>query len=92
MSSVIVEVIAVKGTCNAELKPHDVFLLKNFRITPQGHNKACGVACASLVANVGRLKIQPGPVYVSCPDPGTGVGGNVLFELSWAEDDEDDQH
>lgn len=92
MSSVIVEVIAVRGTCNAELKSHDVFLLENFRVTPHGHNKACGVACASLVANVGRLKIRSGPVYVSCPDPGTGVGGNVLFELSLAEDDENDQH
>jgi uncharacterized repeat protein (TIGR04076 family) len=90
MSSVIVKVITVRGTCNAGLKPHDVFLLENFRVTPHGHNKTCGVACASLVANVGRLKIQPGPVYISCPDPGTGVGGNVLFELSLAEDDKND--
>jgi hypothetical protein len=85
-------VISVRGTCNAKLNVHELFILEEFSVIPQGHNKTCGVACASLLTNVGRLKLQPGPVYVSCPDPGTGVGGNVLFELSLAERNEDNQH
>jgi len=85
MMSVNIKVVSVKGTCNAHLAPGDTFLLEEFRLTPQGHKKTCGVACASLVANFWRLKLQPRPIYVSCPDPGTGEGANVLFELSLAE-------
>ena len=91
MSNVIAQVVAVKGTCNAALKVQDAFILDEFCFIPQGHNKTCGVACAALVANVGRLKFQTGPVYVSCPDPATGVGGNVLFELSMGETNANDQ-
>lgn len=76
-----VKVVSVRGTCNAELEVGDTFLLEGFCFTPQGNDRACGVAFASIMANIGRLKLQEGAVYVSCPDPGTGMGGNVVFEL-----------
>jgi uncharacterized repeat protein (TIGR04076 family) len=87
-----IQVIAVRGVCNAELRAGDMFLLDGFCITPRGHNKTCYVAFASLVANIGRLKLQEGSICVSCPDPGTGMGGNVLFELSSIESDENGHH
>jgi uncharacterized repeat protein (TIGR04076 family) len=90
VSKVIAQVVAVRGTCNAALKVQDVFILDGFYFIPQGHDRTCGVACASLVANVGRLKLKAGPVHISCPDPATGVGGNVLFELSLVETNADD--
>ena len=92
MADVKAEVIAVRGTCNAELKEGDTFLIKGLIIVPQGNDKSCSVACASVVMNVGRLRLQEGPVYISCPDPGTGEGGNVLFKLSWLKDHAGDQH
>jgi uncharacterized repeat protein (TIGR04076 family) len=76
-----IRVVAVRGTCNAKLQQGDTFHLNGLRIVPQGNAKSCCVAWASIVANVGRLRFAPGPVYVSCPDPGTGAGGNVTFEL-----------
>jgi uncharacterized repeat protein (TIGR04076 family) len=91
------EVIAVRGTCNAGLEEGDTFHLQGLRVVPLGRDRACNVAFASLVMNAGRLGLRPGPLglragplYVCCPDPGTGEGGNVLFELSWEVGHEDD--
>lgn len=76
------EVICVEGTCNADLREGDTFLLEGLRVLPQNHDRVCSLAFASLVMNAGRLKIQEGPIYIACPDPGTGEGGNVMFKLS----------
>jgi uncharacterized repeat protein (TIGR04076 family) len=81
-----VEVMAVRGTCNAQLEEGDTFVLQGLRIVPQGHDKACCFAFASIVANLGRLRFQD-PICVSCPDPGTGAGANVIFRLSREEND-----
>ncbi len=82
-----VEVIAVRGgTCNARLEEGDTFAFEELRFVPQGHDKACYVAFASIVANLGRLKLQ-NPIYVSCPDSGTGAGANVIFRLSEENND-----
>jgi uncharacterized repeat protein (TIGR04076 family) len=82
---ITVKVTAVRGICNAELKPGDLFLLEGLQITPQGHGRACFIAFASIIANVGRLKLQPQGLFISCPDPGTGQGGNVQFEVNWTD-------
>lgn len=92
MADVKAEVIAVRGTCNAELKGGDSFLIRGLCIIPRGNAKACSVAFASIVMNVGRLRLQEDPICVCCPDPGTGEGGNVMFKLSWVKGHEDDQH
>ena len=82
-----VHVIAVRGgTCNARFEEGDTFTLEELRFVPQGHDKACYVAFASIVANLGRLKLQ-NPICVSCPDSGIGAGANVIFELFQEEND-----
>ena len=85
-----IRVAAVRGACNAQLEVGDTFHLEGLSITPQGNDRACCFAFASIVANVGRLKLEPGPIHVSCPDPATGTGGNVLFEVAEVPGDEDD--
>lgn len=80
MADVKAEVVRVRGTCNARLEEGDSFLL--VRGLREGNDKACRTALASILMNVGRLKLQEGPIYVSCPDPGTGKGGNVIFKVS----------
>ena len=86
-----IRVAAVRGTCNARFETEDAFYLEGIGLVPQGHDRTCCVAFASVIANVGRLKFVAGPIYVSCPDPGTGAGGNVLFELVREESDEHDR-
>jgi len=83
------QVADIRGTCNAKLQLGDLFLLEELQITPRGHTRECMLAWASLAANVGRLRLEPHGLCVSCPDPGTGQGGNVLFEL-WIEQHDPD--
>lgn len=83
--------IAVRGEiCNARFEEGDAFTLERLRFVPQGHDKACCFAFASIVASMGRLKRQ-NPICVSCHDPGTGAGANVIFELYQEEDDGQDR-
>lgn len=91
MAHVKAEVVRVRGTCNAALEESDTFLIGGLRVEPQGRDKVCSVAFATLVMNAGRLRLHDSPIYVCCPDPGTGEGGNVTFKLSFARGDEDDQ-
>ena len=91
MANARAEVVRVCGICNAAFAEGDVFLVSGLRIGPHQHSKVCNVAFASIVANLGRLRVEGNPLYVSCPDPGTGDGGNVIFRLSWVESHADDQ-
>jgi len=91
MTEIQVEVVRVRGICNAALAEGDSFTAKGLRIKPNQHDKMCIIAHASIVANIGRLRIEGSPLYVSCPDPGTGNGGNVIFKLSLANSHETDK-
>ncbi len=91
MAEIHLEVVRVQGTCNAALAVGDTFTFKDLRIEPHQHDKVCSVAYATIVANVGRLHVEGSPLYIACPDPGTGEGGNVLFKLSLVEDHATDQ-
>jgi uncharacterized repeat protein (TIGR04076 family) len=86
-----IEVIAVRGRCNAGLAVGDTFLLHSWHIISGNANKMCCVALASIIACVSRWKLHDGAVCVSCPDPGTGEGGNVLFRLCQEEGYENHQ-
>ncbi len=88
MTDIRIEVAKVRGHCLAGLEIGDEFLFQGTSICPQGHQKSCQVAHASFVMNAGRLRISRAPLYVSCPDPGTGEGGNVIFEVSYVDDHE----
>lgn len=80
------KVVAVKGICNAGLEIGDEFLLKDLQFIPVEKERSCCIAYASILANIGRLKFQETPIYISCPDPGTGNGGNIIFEVSPVDD------
>jgi len=84
MADVAVEVVRVRGTCNAGLCEGDTFILRGLRIIPQGP-----IAFASVVMNAGRLTLGSSPVCIACPDPGTGEGGNVVLKLIWRQNRED---
>jgi len=87
-----IKVVAVIGSCNAGFESGDTFHLDGLRIIPQNSEKICWVAFASIIANASRWKLQNGSGCISCPDPATGIGGNVIFELSPEEDYENHQH
>lgn len=74
----------MRGNCNAGLKTGDTFLFDGFQFSAEDEENEwkCPAAFATITANIGRLKLQHGSILVSCPDPGTGAGGNVIFELS----------
>ena len=80
-----VDVVKVSGICNAALQESDFFLLDGAGILLQGHNRTCSLLCSSIVLNAGRLRLLKSPLFVSCPDPGTGDGGNVIVRLSAIE-------
>lgn len=85
-----IEVVRVRGTCNAGLREGDTFILRGLDIVPQGAARTCRVALASVIMNAGRVAVESGPIYVSCPDPGTGEGGNVILGLSRTHEDHRD--
>lgn len=87
-----VEVVRVRGRCNAGFKEGDSFFIEGLHITPKGHKKSCQLALASVSLNLGRLRVQGDPLYISCPDPGTGEGGNVIFKITSVESHGQDQH
>lgn len=91
MSFATVEVIRIKGICNAKLRVGDRFHLKSVELIPQDHNRVCQYAFATIVSNVGRLRFGENPIFVSCLDPGTGEGGNVIFKLLLTENHGDDK-
>lgn len=80
-----IEVTRVQGKCNAGLRVGDRFAAGGTNVVPQGHDRSCHVALASVVLNAGRVVLSGDgdaqPVYVSCMDPGTGEGGNVVFAV-----------
>lgn len=85
MSEIKIEVMRICGKCNAGLEVGNKFLVKDGRIIGEERRFECLAAYTPIVANLGRLKLHDGPIYLSCPDPGTGEGGNVLFRISSTE-------
>jgi uncharacterized repeat protein (TIGR04076 family) len=85
MTQVNAVIVKVSGVCNASFQEGDAFLVTGLNILPQNHNRACSLFYASMTLNAGRLGLEDGPLYISCPDPGTGDGGNVIVKLSAVE-------
>lgn len=78
-----IKVVAVRGKCNAGLEIGDSFHLDGLQISPQDNQKSCCVAFATIAANASRLETQGEAIYISCPDPATGIGCNAIFEFVW---------
>lgn len=85
MTGIQVEVVKVQGYCQGKLEVGDLFRFSSLEIVPIGHQKSCCTAFLTLITNAGRLKLTNNPIFISCPDPGTGLGGNVIFQISKEE-------
>ena len=78
----IATVRRVTGTCNAGYKVGDQIIINRDTacIDKQRSDNLCIFALNAILNSLCR--IEPGkPAFASCPDPATGLGGNVLFDL-----------
>ncbi len=82
MRNSIAEVVRVKGICNAGYKIGDkiVVNLDNACVDKKQSGSLCIFALNAILANMSRIR-QKERILASCPDPATGLGGNVIFEV-----------
>jgi uncharacterized repeat protein (TIGR04076 family) len=85
MPDVRIDVVRICGRCDADFHEGDTFLYKEAHLIGMDRGFDCLFAQATIVTNLGRLRLERGPIYLSCPDPGTGEGGNVTFRISPAD-------
>ena len=85
MPDVRIEVVRIHGVCNADFHEGETFLYNGSQLIGAERGFDCLFAQGTIVANLGRLKLEKFPIYLSCPDPGTGEGGNVTFRVSIIE-------
>jgi uncharacterized repeat protein (TIGR04076 family) len=81
-------VVKVTGTCNAGYRAGDrvVIDLDTACIDKEQSDQLCVFALGAILANMGRIR-QGEQVLTSCPDPATGLGGNVVFKILKEHDD-----
>jgi uncharacterized repeat protein (TIGR04076 family) len=85
MPDLQVEVVRTRGKCNADFHEGETFTYQGSQIISKERGFDCLFAQGTIAINLGRLKLKKGPIYLSCPDPGTGEGGNVTFRISFLE-------
>jgi uncharacterized repeat protein (TIGR04076 family) len=79
-----IEVVRIHGKCNADFHEGEAFLYNGSQLIGAERGFNCLFAQGTIVTNLGRLKLE-NPIYLSCPDPGAGEGGNVTFRVSLME-------
>jgi uncharacterized repeat protein (TIGR04076 family) len=86
MKEVIAKVVQVMGNCNAHYRLGDkvVVNLKNACVDKDQSGSLCIFALSAILSNMVRIK-QGKKILASCPDPATGLGGNVIFEITKKE-------
>jgi uncharacterized repeat protein (TIGR04076 family) len=87
MKRTIATVTRVTGTCNAGYEVGDRVVVNRDTacIDKEASDSLCIFALRAILSNMCR--IEPGKVaFASCPDPATGLGGNVQFEIVEVED------
>jgi len=78
----IATVVRVTGSCNAGYQAGDKIIvdLETACIDKEQSGNLCLWALSAILANLSR--IRPGEqALASCPDPATGLGGNVIFSV-----------
>ena len=82
MKNAIATVVQVIGTCNAGHQVADkvVVNLDTACINKEQSVNLCMWALSAILANICRIR-QGEKVLASCPDPATGLGGNVVFSV-----------
>ena len=83
MPDVRIEIVRTRGKCNADFHEGETFLYKESQLIGTERGFDCLFAQATIVTNLGRLRLEKCPMYLSCPDPGSGEGGNVTFRISF---------
>ena len=83
-------IVRVTGKCNAGYQLGDQILvnLETACIEKERSDNLCIYALGAILASMTR--IRPGQkALASCPDPATGLGGNVIFRvMKEARDDQ----
>lgn len=79
-------VVRVTGTCNAGYRVGDRIVVDRATacIDKAGSDQLCIFALDGILANMCRLETGA-TLLASCPDPATGLGGNVIFSLTQEE-------
>lgn len=82
MKRAIATVVRVTGTCNAGYQVGDkvVINLDTACIEKEHSSNLCIFALNTILANMCRIR-QGEKALASCPDPATGLGGNVIFSV-----------
>jgi uncharacterized repeat protein (TIGR04076 family) len=78
----IATVVQVTGTCNAGYEVGDkIFVNLDTACINKGQSdNLCIWALSAILANMCRIR-QGEKALASCPDPATGLGGNVIFSV-----------
>jgi uncharacterized repeat protein (TIGR04076 family) len=79
-------VVRVTGKCNAGYQVGDRIVIDRATacIDKVQSDQLCIFALNGILANMCRLETGE-TVLASCPDPATGLGGNVIFSLTQEE-------
>jgi uncharacterized repeat protein (TIGR04076 family) len=83
MQRAIATVVQVTGTCNAGYRIGDqvIINLDTACIDKELSGSLCVFALGAILANMSRIR-RGEQALASCPDPATGLGGNVVFSVS----------
>lgn len=90
MRNAIAEVVRIKGACNAGYRRGDkiVVNLDNACVDKKQSGNLCIFALSAILANMSRIRHEE-RILASCPDPATGFGGNVIFEVMKGDSEDD---
>lgn len=82
MSRAIATVVRVTGTCNAGYRVDDkiVVNLDSACIVKEQSDALCIFALGAILANMSHIR-RGERALAACPDPATGLGGNVVFSV-----------
>jgi len=82
MRRVVATVVRVTGTCNARYKEGDKISIRldDACVDKERSGNVCVFALNSILANMSRIR-EKEKILASCPDPATGLGGNVVFTV-----------
>jgi uncharacterized repeat protein (TIGR04076 family) len=80
-----IKVVRIHGKCNANFHEGETFLYNGSQLIGAERGFDCLFAQGTIMTNLGRLTFEKDPIFLSCPDPGSGEGGNVTFRISYIE-------
>lgn len=82
MRRTVATVVRVTGTCNAGYRLGDKVIvnLDKACIDKEQSDNLCVFALSAILGNMCRIR-RGEETLASCPDPATGLGGNVIFRV-----------